>query len=213
MPLKKSSSESAFKANVAAERNAGKPRAQSLAIAYSVQRKADGHARGGAPVPNPGGSPEGVVFHDHGLIHGPGTGRSDSIHMSVPKGGYMIPADVVSGIGHGNSISGANALDHSFPHDTKVPIGRAHVRGFAPMMKRPFEGAFQTKKYADGGGTDRTEILGSAGEFFLSPRSIVKKYGTLKNGHRVLDHWVQKRRKTNIKEQQKLKGPKGAKKI
>jgi len=43
MPLVKSSSKKAFSANVEAELAAGKPRAQSLAIAYSVQRKAGGN--------------------------------------------------------------------------------------------------------------------------------------------------------------------------
>jgi hypothetical protein len=40
MPLEKSSSKKAFSNNVAAERKAGKPEAQSLAIAYSEQREA-----------------------------------------------------------------------------------------------------------------------------------------------------------------------------
>lgn len=40
MPLKKSASKSAFKKNVAKEVKAGKPLKQSLAIAYSVKRKA-----------------------------------------------------------------------------------------------------------------------------------------------------------------------------
>jgi len=40
MPLVKSASKAAFRKNVAAERKAGKPMKQSLAIAYSVKRKA-----------------------------------------------------------------------------------------------------------------------------------------------------------------------------
>jgi hypothetical protein len=42
MPLKKSSSKPAFKSNLKEELKAGKPKAQSLAIAYSVKRKAEG---------------------------------------------------------------------------------------------------------------------------------------------------------------------------
>ena len=220
MPLIKSSSEKAFKANVAAERHAGKPIKQALAIAYSTQRnaKAKHMAKGGKlpeplmkpNAPMPGGS---VQVHDHGLIHGPGTGRSDSILMHVPRGGYMVPADIVSGIGHGNSLAGANALDHSFPKDIASPEGRAHVRGFAPLMKHPFGSAFGQKKMADGGDTDYTKIMSSAGEYFIHPSAIIKKYGSLKNGHKVLDHWVQLTRKDNIRKQQKIKPPRGAKKI
>ena len=40
MPLVKSSSKSAFRSNIKAEMKAGKPKKQSLAIAYSVKRKA-----------------------------------------------------------------------------------------------------------------------------------------------------------------------------
>ena len=40
MPLKKSSSKAAFAKNVRAEKRAGKPTKQAVAIAYSVKRKA-----------------------------------------------------------------------------------------------------------------------------------------------------------------------------
>ena len=40
MPLKKSASKKAFEHNVRAEKRAGKPTAQAVAIAYSVQREA-----------------------------------------------------------------------------------------------------------------------------------------------------------------------------
>jgi len=42
MPLKKSSGKKAFKENVKTEIDAGKPVKQAVAIAYSVQRKAQG---------------------------------------------------------------------------------------------------------------------------------------------------------------------------
>ena len=40
MPLVKSASKGAFRANLKAELAAGKPKKQSLAIAYSVKRRA-----------------------------------------------------------------------------------------------------------------------------------------------------------------------------
>ena len=42
MPLVKSYSKSAFRSNIKAEIKAGKPQKQSVAIAYSVKRKAMG---------------------------------------------------------------------------------------------------------------------------------------------------------------------------
>lgn len=46
MPLVKSASKSAFRTNLKAEIKAGKPLKQSLAIAYSVKRKAQGKKNG-----------------------------------------------------------------------------------------------------------------------------------------------------------------------
>ena len=40
MPLKKSSSPAAFKANLKAEMQAGKPQKQALAIAFATKRRA-----------------------------------------------------------------------------------------------------------------------------------------------------------------------------
>ncbi len=40
MPLVKSASQSAFRKNVKAEMQAGKPQKQALAVAYSVKREA-----------------------------------------------------------------------------------------------------------------------------------------------------------------------------
>lgn len=42
MPLVKSASKGAFRANIKAEMKAGKPQKQTVAIAYSVKRKAQG---------------------------------------------------------------------------------------------------------------------------------------------------------------------------
>lgn len=46
MPLKKSKSKKAFVENLKTEMKAGKPKNQSLAIAYSVKRKATDKANG-----------------------------------------------------------------------------------------------------------------------------------------------------------------------
>ena len=45
MPLVKSASKGAFRKNIKAEVKSGKPMKQSLAIAYSVKRKAQGKKR------------------------------------------------------------------------------------------------------------------------------------------------------------------------
>lgn len=49
MPLVKSSSKKAFRENVKAEVEAGKPVKQAVAIAYSVKRKAEGKKASSKP--------------------------------------------------------------------------------------------------------------------------------------------------------------------
>lgn len=45
MPLKKSSSQKAFVENLKTELKSGKPKKQSLAIAYSIKRKSKGRKK------------------------------------------------------------------------------------------------------------------------------------------------------------------------
>lgn len=115
MPLEKSSSKPAFVRNLKAEIAAGKPQNQALAIAYSVKRRAK-RAKGGAVHIGP--------------ITGSTGGRADKVPMHVPEGSYVVPADVVSGLGEGNTDAGQRAIAKMFPsHRARggaVPIMAAH---------------------------------------------------------------------------------------
>lgn len=98
MPLVKSKSDDAFKSNLKAELAAGKPRDQSLAIAYSVKRKA--RADGG-------GVHVGPIISDV-------PGRTDSHPMDVAAGSYVVPAYAVSHLGENNTLAGMKVLQHMF---------------------------------------------------------------------------------------------------
>jgi len=50
----------------------------------------------------------------HGLLDSAGYGRTDTLPINVPSGSYVLPADVVSGLGQGNTIAGAKMLDVVF---------------------------------------------------------------------------------------------------
>jgi hypothetical protein len=52
--------------------------------------------------------------HSGGMIHSPVPGRTDKLPMSVPAGAYVVPADIVSGLGQGNSAAGAEVLNKIF---------------------------------------------------------------------------------------------------
>lgn len=107
-----------------------------------------GRAAGGGVMSEPGGPSnasmeKGVVkdaestFHHSGLVHSTVAGRTDRLPVSVPAGAYVIPADVVSGLGEGNTLAGAKVLDrmmHSGPFGTTPMTSRGPDRmpGYPP---------------------------------------------------------------------------------
>ncbi len=176
MPLIKSKSKEAFKSNVKAEKDAGKPLNQALAIAYRVQResKAMGGSVGMAPKV--------------GFVHGPTTGRSDKIPAKVQVKSYVIPADIVSSLGEGNSIAGATALNKLF-----------QMGPYGSLKKR----------FADGGNVPEADIIISDGEYTVPPDKVAELGGSdVDQGHAVLDAFVKHVRQKTIKTLQKLPGPK-----
>lgn len=210
MPLTKSPSKEAFRANVAAERNAGKPRNQSLAIAYRVMRDAKkGYAAGG-------GTPFYVRSEAHGvehagMIHSPVAGRTDRIPIGVGAKSYVIPADIVSGLGQGNSMAGANGLNKLL---RMGPYG-ASASG-TPKTMTPKMGAMPRaqKMFADGGeagnSDGQTVPIVVAGAEFVVPPHVVEEIGSgdANKGHEILDAFVKHVRKKTIKTLKKLPGPK-----
>jgi hypothetical protein len=49
-----------------------------------------------------------------GLVRGKGRGRHDTVHLKIVDGSYVVPADVVSAIGEGNSEAGDYLLSSMF---------------------------------------------------------------------------------------------------
>lgn len=210
MPLKKSSSPEAFKSNLKAEIAAGKSQQQALAIAYRVQRDAKRKkmAKGGRVGYAPGGGLSPVSQQRDsmrslsrgvpgGIINSAVPGRSDQIPLS-PKGrSYVIPADVVSSLGQGNTMAGTKGLNKLFGMG---PYGMAP--GKVPMPKR-------AGKFADGGGTEgNVDIMAAGGEYVVPPEKVSEiGGGDLDRGEKILDTMVQKQRKKTIKTLRKLPGP------
>lgn len=73
----------------------------------------------------------------HGLLTSPVGGRTDHLAVSPATGSYVIPADVISGLGEGNTLAGANVMQkilETGPHGTPMPSGR---RGSGPPRPPP----------------------------------------------------------------------------
>lgn len=174
MPLIKSGSRDALKKNIATEISAGKPPKQAAAIAYDVARRS--HRASGGRV---------------GPLTGSTGGRADKLPMKVPDGSHVIPADVVSALGQGNSQHGHKVLSRMFPHS--APRSSAHPgKPASGLRKRGGE----------------VPVMVSDGEFIVSPEDVKHRGGgDQEHGHRVLDHFIIHTRQQNINHLKKLPGP------
>lgn len=143
-------------------------RGGSVRRSLNIARKADG----------------GAVFS--GYIPGTTGGRTDNKPITVAEGAYVVPADIVSALGEGNSHAGAAALHAQFGMD--IP----------------------TK--ADGGSVGQpVPIVAASGEMVVPPQKVADiGGGDLQHGHNILDAMVKHVRKSTIKKLKKLPAPKAS---
>lgn len=141
-----------------------------------------GLARGG----HTGLGPKKPVTPHVGPIHSPVAGRTDHLPMHVPSGSYVIPADIVSALGEGNTMAGFKYLTRVFG-----------PRGGAP------------KGYAAGGDVGPlVPIIAAGGEYVIHPIAIEQMGGgNIDVGHKELDKFVTGMRAKTVKTLQKLPGP------
>jgi len=98
--------------NISEMESSGHPHDVAVAAALNVARK---HREGGgATVPNV----HKPKFKSHGIhtgpIHSSVAGRTDHLPMHVPTGSYVLPADIVSAGGEGNTAAGFKILRRTF---------------------------------------------------------------------------------------------------
>lgn len=137
-------------------------------------------------------------FHPGGLIDSGVAGRTDRIPLAVAADSHVIPADVVSGLGQGNSIAGANILNMALrmgPYGTPLTRGGGGGRGI-PSPPGVFRGTFQMP-YAKGGsthpeaGAEKTPIMAAGGEFIVPKYKVVELGGgNARKGHDLLDKMI-----------------------
>ena len=213
MPLIKSGSRKAVSQNIKTEMGAGKPQKQAVAIALDVARRARAEG-GGMPTLSKLSSPPDVpsTVHAHlsakvhtGPIHSAVAGRTDHLPVHVPSGSYVIPADVVSGMGEGNTNAGFKVVKRMF---AGLPYGKKPAQPYD--QSGGLYGSGVGVGHAKGGKTGNdVRVVVAGGEYTLTPEEVMAAGdGDLDRGHRVLDAFVQQMRGHIVKTMSKLPGPK-----
>lgn len=180
MPLVRSGSREAVSENIRREIAAGKPQKQAVAISLHTADKYQHRAGGGGISTSPPfwERNEARMLNDKphfgGLFHSDVAGRTDRLPHAVPADSFVVPADVVSSLGQGNTLAGSKLLDGIIgtgPYGTKLPHPHALTMPHVSMAHR-----------ADGGDTGVSHVMVAGGEY-LVPRDRVEAIGTRMRHH------------------------------
>ena len=207
MPLKHGHSQATISRNISEMIHAGHPQKQAIAAALNTARESKAHGGFGLHKPKvphiPKMKPAIKTTVHVGPIHSSVAGRTDHLPMHVPSGSYVIPADIVSAMGEGNTMAG-------FKHIKRVFGGMPYGGGSMPYGQSGGPYGAEMPHMADGGSIENTvPIVAAGGEYVLSPdqvRMIGK--GDLDLGHKVLDEFVKQKRAETVHTLKKLPGPK-----
>lgn len=135
-----------------------------------------------------------------GPINSAVAGRTDHLPMHVPSGAYVIPADIISAMGEGNTLAGFKVAKSIFSapfYGDGAPYGQDN--------ELPYD-ADEPRKAA--GGSATVPIVAAGGEYVIHPRDVAHiGKGSLDDGHKILDHFVKMYRAKTIKTLKALPGP------
>lgn len=170
----------------------------------------------------------------YGFTVGTGGGRTDKNDISVAPSSYVLPADVMSGLGDGNSLHGAHVWDtilNSMPWGIAKPSSQGRHAPPAPphdaYLAQGVTGGQQQSAFADGGEAPEVPIKSADGEQILSPEDVLRvgqfyspprdvqaypesHQRMMRRGHAVLDGFVKHVRGQTIRHLRGLKGPVGS---
>lgn len=122
-----------------------------------------------------------------GPIHSVVAGRTDHLPMHVASGSYVIPADIVSAMGEGNTMAGFKVCkDIFFGDGVEKDVPASSISNEPPVA-----------------------IVAAGGEYVVGPRQVEQVGdGSLDDGHQILDLFVRDMRAKTVKTLKGLPGPK-----
>lgn len=142
-------------------------------------------------------------------------GRTDRIPMRARPGSYVLPADVVSGLGQGNTMAGAKMWGQAI-QAAAGPMGAGTMggmrRGSMPQARVPSLGRSAGKGFAEGGdiggGEEWVPIVTAGGEVLVDPEFVeALGNGSEMLGKRKLAESVLRVREQTIKHIKSLPRP------
>jgi len=168
-------------------------------VAWALQT-----ARGVGPVHPPHAHAHPIHKLHTGPLHSSVAGRTDHLPSNVPNGSYVIPADIVSAMGEGNTMAGFKVAKRMFGSAKRHFGGLPYAGGNGPYGQSggPYG-------MARGGAADGVPVAVAGGEHVLAPHEVAfAGMGDLDAGHRALDEFVLRQRAKTVKTLKGLPGPK-----
>jgi hypothetical protein len=196
MPLKPGKSDAVVSQNIREMRHSGYPQKQAVAAALDMSRKY--RAAGGR-------SQKDRIVH-HGPINVAIPGRTDRLPIHVYSGAYVLPADIVSGLGEGNTLAGNRIIEKMLLDGSlsgKSAGGSAVALQHSQKLK---------DKYGIRGPYHEDDalvpVIVAGGEYIIPPEKVREiGEGDMDKGHAVLDAFVVSQRRALRKKLAKLPGP------
>lgn len=139
-----------------------------------------------------------------GPINSSVAGRTDHLPMHVGSGSYVLPADIVSHLGQGNTQAGFKVLRRVFKGAPYGGKGGPYSSGSGPYGASLARGG----ETGDGSSDEGVPIVAAGGEHVLTPDEVRwAGDGDMDTGHKVLDEFVLRTRAEAIKVLKHLPGP------
>ena len=168
-------------------------------------------ARGVGPIPPPHAHAHPIhkahLTHT-GPLHSSVAGRTDHLPSQVPNGSFVLPADIVSALGEGNTMSGFKAAKRMFEGAKRHFGGLPYAGGNGPYGQSggPYG-------MADGGNAQSADqavpVAVAGGEHVLAPHEVAfAGMGDNEAGHKALTAFVLRQRAKLIKDLKGLAPPK-----